>query len=600
MLRHFNLIAMTEFDEETMIKIFGSIMAFSMRQNGFPMPLHEVGQAIVQATMHIYKESIATLLPTPAKSHYIFNLRDFSRIVQGVLLLRKEGATDKNKLIRLWTHEVFRVLYDRLTDDKDRAWLFDAVKSTVKNHFKASFEGVFSTIATNNTVSEDSFRSLIFGDFLTLGSADPAYDEITDLNKFTDVVTVQLEEYNNVNKTPMRLVVFRYVLEHLARISRVLKQPGSHALLVGVGGSGRQSLTRLAAFLNDFTVFQPEISKQYGKQEWQDDLKKLLTKAGAEGKPTVFLFTDTQIKQESFLEDIDSLLNTGEVANIFAVDEKANICEQVRPMAQQMDAEAEWGPMQLYNFFVNRCRENLHVILCFSPIGSAFRNRLRMFPSLINCCTIDWFQPWPYDALQMVARKFLENVELEERDRTSIVHICQSFHDSSRDLSTKFLDQMKRYNYVTPTSYLELLKCFTGLLQAKRDDIMRRKQRYETGLEKLGFAASQVAIMQKELVELQPKLKQAQEENAAITIRIEKESKEAAEIEVVVAADEKVANEQAAAAQKDKDECEAMLAEAIPALEAALAALNTLKKSDIDVVKSMKSPPSGVKLVMEG
>lgn len=89
----------------------------------------------------------------------------------------------------------------------------------------------------------------------------------------------------------------------------------------------------------------------------------------------------------------------------------------------------------------------------------------------------------------------------------------------------------------------------------------------------------QVATMQKELEELQPQLVVSQEENAKMMVVIEKESVEVEATSKVVRADEAVANEQAAEAQALKDECEAELAEAIPALEAALAALDTLKVS---------------------
>jgi dynein heavy chain len=75
---------------------------------------------MVYATMDVYKSAIASFLPTPAKFHYVFNLRDFSRVIRGLLLIPPNHLSEPHKLMRLWTHEVYRVFYDRLIDDADR------------------------------------------------------------------------------------------------------------------------------------------------------------------------------------------------------------------------------------------------------------------------------------------------------------------------------------------------------------------------------------------------------------------------------------------------------------------------------------------------
>lgn len=100
----------------------------------------------------VYKKAMENLLPTPAKSHYTFNLRDFSRVIQGCLLLRKESLENKRTMIRLFVHEVFRVYYDRLVDDKDRAWLYQLMKSIVKDQFKESFDQVFDHLKQGSKV----------------------------------------------------------------------------------------------------------------------------------------------------------------------------------------------------------------------------------------------------------------------------------------------------------------------------------------------------------------------------------------------------------------------------------------------------------------
>jgi len=166
--------------------------------------------------------------------------------------------------------------------------------------------------------------------------------------------------------------------------------------------------------------------------EWREDIKELMRLAGGEkGVTTSFLLTDAQIKMESFLEDVNNILNTGEVPNIFPADEKVDVCESVRKPAKEEERCPEGTPAQLFAYFLERCKKNTHIILCFSPIGNALRSRIRDFPSIVNCTTIDWFSEWPPDALEAVAQKFLSEVEMSDEVLLACVQMVQTFHTST-------------------------------------------------------------------------------------------------------------------------------------------------------------------------
>merc|ERR1719313_1462317 len=136
-----------------------------------------------------------------------------------------------------------------------------------------------------------------------------------------------------------------------------------------------------------------EITRTYDNNSWRDDLKSFMFAAGCENKNTVFLYSDTQIIKESMVEDVNNILNSGEVPNLMETEDMERILTAVRPLAKE--AGKPEGRDAIYAHFVQLVRENLHIVLCMSPIGDAFRVRCRMFPSLINCCTIDWYDEWP-------------------------------------------------------------------------------------------------------------------------------------------------------------------------------------------------------------
>ncbi|XP_062847578.1 dynein axonemal heavy chain 3 [Trichomycterus rosablanca] len=597
--RHLNIVSIESFDDETLSKIFTTITDWHFSK-GFDPSFYRLGKILVQATMAVYKDAIKNFLPTPSKSHYIFNLRDFSRVIRGVLLCPHTHMQDGDKLIRLWIHEVYRVFYDRLIDSEDQQTFFSVVRERTSSFFKQTLDKLLCHLSLSGQVSDESVRSLLFGDYSSVDSeVTRTYDEIRDVRSLASVMEQHLQEFNAVSTAPMNLVMFQFAIEHVSRICRVLKQDNGHLLLVGIGGSGRSSAAKLATFISQYELFQVEPTRSYGPAEWRDDLKRVMMKAGVEGTRTTFLLGDGQMKDETFVEDVNTLLNAGDVPNMFAQDERAEITERMQGVAKVEGRRVEATVLSMYNYFIERVKQNLHIVLAMSPIGDVFRKRLRMFPSLINCCTIDWFRAWPTDALEMVAHKFLEDVELEDHIRTEVVEMCKMFQENVQKLSQRYHSQLRRYNYVTPTSYLELILTFKSLLRSKRSEVDTFRRRYLIGLDKLDFAASQVAVMQQELTALQPELIRTSAETDEMMVKIEKETVEVDAKKELVAADEKVANEAAAAAKSIKDECEGDLAEAMPALEAALSALDTLKPADITVIKSMQNPPGPVKLVME-
>ncbi|KAL0019092.1 hypothetical protein WJX77_000912 [Trebouxia sp. C0004] len=588
LLRHFNLLAMTDMSDESCRRIFTTILG-SFVNKYFNEQVSAATTAVVDSTIEVYNQIREQLLPTPSKPHYTFNLRDVARVIQGVMRADPKTTTEPRHIILLWLHEAHRVFADRLINADDTQWFRDQTKILLGKHFNSQLQEVLTT------------DRLVFGDYLVPGADPRVYTQVTDMERLVKVVEEYLEDYNSASSAPMRLVMFLDAVEHVSRVSRVIRLPRGHALLLGVGGSGRQSLTRLAAHMQDFEVYQIEISKGYGRNEWRDDMKKLLKRAGLEAKQTVFLFTDTQIIHETFLEDINNILNSGEVPNLMRPEDLEEISGIIRPVLQAQGRAPT--KLAIQAAFVDRVQQHLHLVLCMSPIGDAFRQRLRMFPALVNCCTIDWFREWPAEALTSVATSFFQEVPLNnERQpdlQTGVIACCSAIHQSVERNSVRYFEELRRHNYVTPASYLELLTTFIKLLAEKRKDIGVSRQRLEAGLSKLLTTAAQVEVMQAELRQLQPVLERTAVDVEAMMVRITADKKEAAATQKAVAQQEQEANEQAARAKAMADDAQRDLDEALPALEAATASLKNLSRNDVVEVKSLSNPPAGVKMVME-
>ena len=589
--RHFNMLNVPPPSDASMKTILGSIYGGFLTTGGFPSDFSECVKPVVDSSVEVYRRMSEELLPTPAKSHYTFNLRDLSKVLQGILLISSEQCKTKDVMTRLWVHESMRVFHDRLISVEDKTYYKNMVAQVVKKHFPdpPAFEDLFVD------------RNILFGDFLG-GSGEPVeerrYKEVTSIDKMVTLMEEYLEEYNASSTNAMNLVFFMDAAEHATRLTRILRQPRGNAMLVGVGGSGKQSLTRFASFVAGFKCFSIELSRGYGLSEFRDDLKNLYQQTGIDGIPTVFLFTDTQIVSESFVEDINNILNSGEIPGLFDANEKDRMCGDIREYAEELGLPTSKD--SLYSTFINRVRDNLHIILCMSPVGEAFRSRCRQFPSLINCCTIDWYMEWPAEALNSVSKRFLSSVELgSDEVRASVASMCVDIHTSVTETSEKFYQELRRRFYVTPKSYLDLINLYVSLLDEKRNELGGARDRLLNGLQKLEETNVLIANMKVELGELQPVLKEKAAATEILLVQVAKDKEEAALVEITVGEEEAVAKKQAEETKLIADSAQADLDEAMPALESAVKSLNALNKADIVEVKGFPKPPPLVQMTME-
>jgi dynein heavy chain len=582
--RRFTVLTAFSPTAQLITSIYSAIL--SKHLEAFVPAVQKLCEPIVQGTIESLQAILSTpcFLPSASKFHYQFNLKDVSNIFQGLLntnpALYKDGAP---KFARAWLHECFRTFSDRLVNKDDQVEM-NAILEKVSGK---AFQGM----------SKDELfaQPLIFTSFVSqAGGNERQYLPVKDGASLKKVLDDKMVEYNETYAA-MNLVLFDDALAHICRISRITDNPCGNALLVGVGGSGKQSLARLGSFINNQEVLSILVNQSYGLNELKVDLQEFYKKAAVKpGLPHAFLMTDGQIADERFLVDINDMLSSGNIPDLFTREEYDGIFGGVRNAAKA----AGYGDDRegLFAFFIDKVRKNLHLILCHSPVGDDFRIRGRKFPALISCTVVDEFMPWPRDALDGVARKFL--VTLQEAgniaDETMLGQVAANMAEVhlSIDVANKnFLVTERRYNYTTPKSFLELIQFYIKMLTEKQSAVTFNSERLERGLAIMEQVQAKVEGLKEDL---KITMVQVEEKKAATAILIEQVTKASAH-----AAEEKAkANEEeekttvlANDAAKLQAEADGELKEAMPAMAAAAEAVNCLDKNSIGELKGFGKPP---------
>lgn len=569
--RLFSAVEVNSPDEECTAGIFTTLLMRHLDK--FPNETKALVPGLASATARFNSLTAARLPRTPVKFHYVFNLRDVARVFQGLLRANLTNFSKPEQLLRLWKHELQRVYADRLADEADLTALMEPLPKLVSTTFGENFvefmrgNDLFSAISPADVpvekrllaeVSFEAARARLIEDLTALNEESPGRE--------------------------LKMVLFAEAVQHILRVGRVLALPRGHALLVGVGGSGRQSVARLAAFFAKTPLHTLSSRRSYRESALREDLAALLPKF-AEDCGRVLLLTESNLRDEGCLELINGLLTAGPSAGLFDEDAKNVARGLAREEARR--AGADESSEALWEFFAEKLRSRLHVVICMSPAGETLRIRCRSFPGLLSATAMDWLGPWPRPALVEVAHAALTEAGI---DLPAAEQFAVQAHSDMPKNAAEFLKKTGRRIHATPRHFLDMLASFAKILQEKQKAAGASASRFDLGLQKLAETAASVAALREAIGEEKVVVEQQRQQVELLLAEISEKSAEAAvQAQAAKEKSEALAVENAEI-ERSKAEADEILANKAPGLEVARQKVSEIKKPDLDYIRGMNNP----------
>ncbi|RXW18037.1 hypothetical protein EST38_g7810 [Candolleomyces aberdarensis] len=380
---------------------------------------------------------------TDAMAHYVYSPRELTHWVRGIYeAIRPLEILSVEGLVRVWAHEALRLFQDHLVTEEERTWTDENLDSAALDHIP--------------TINRDE------------AFARPTLSSSWTSKDYIPVDRALLREYTKARlrvfyeeELDVPPVLFNDVSDHVLRIDLALARP----------------LSRFVAWMNGLNVFQIKVSSKYTGEDFDEDLRTVLRRAGCKGEKICFIMDEeSNVLDSGFLERMNTLLANAEVPGLFAGDEHAALMTACKEGSQR-DGLMLDSPEELYRWFTQQVAKNLHVVFTMNPPENGLASRAATSPALFNCCVHDWFGDWSDQAFYQVGMKFTQRLDLDlfsynppanfpiayralslpPTHRTAPINALVYVHQSLYQINQRLSRRQGRYNYVTPRHYLDFI-----------------------------------------------------------------------------------------------------------------------------------------------
>ncbi|KAI2473006.1 cytoplasmic dynein heavy chain [Annulohypoxylon bovei var. microspora] len=595
-LRHAPLIMVDYPGELSLLQIYGTFNSAVLK---IIPALRGYSEPLTQAMVRFYLESQQRFTPK-IQPHYVYSPRELTRWARGVYeAIRPLETLSIEGLIRIWAHEALRLFQDRLVAEDERQWTDEAVRRIALEFFPTIDE------------SKALGGPILFSNWLSKNYVP------VDREQLRDFVKARLKTFCE-EEVDVPLILFNDVLEHVLRIDRVFRQPQGHLILIGVSGSGKTTLSRFVAWMNGLKVFQIKVHGKYSAEDFDEDLREVLRRCGCKGEKICFIMDESNVLDSGFLERMNTLLANAEVPGLFEGDDFASLMTACKEGAQRqgllLDSQEE-----LYKWFTQQIVKNLHVVFTMNPPEDGLSSKAATSPALFNRCVLNWFGDWSDQALFQVANELTHSIDLDKPNfaapdtipvayrglnlppshRETIVNSMVYIHYSLQHFNGKLQKQQGKITFLTPRHFLDFVAQYVKLYNEKREDLEEQQRHLNVGLDKLRDTVEKVRDLRVSLAEKKTQLEAKDAEANEKLQRMVADQREAEQRKNTSLEIQAALEQQEAEVATRKEVVLNDLARAEPAVEEAKASVSNIKRQHLTEVRSMGSPPQGVRLAME-
>ncbi|XP_077977225.1 dynein axonemal heavy chain 8-like isoform X3 [Glandiceps talaboti] len=403
-VRHFAIFHLPEAKAETMETIVTAILEANMTKNDAPGLVQELHESIVKASCKMLTTVQDVLRPTPmmGRYHYLFTLKDLTVAFQCLKRLSEEARADENMVISLWKHEIKRIMQDRLCRTSDTNWFEQNLNDVIKEYFPQTEEGEelkehFVTFPIETRAFQRPVTSM------SQKTVKVVLQPITELQQVHKVLLGHMTRYNEeFGNEYLNIMLSDFIITHIIRLHRIVSfHHGGNLMLIGTIGSHLATLTKLALHVADMPSHPIDSSKP---NTFFDGLRSAIRLTGTEGKMLTLVFTGRDVRDDRYLDAINSLLVSGEYPHLFSNDELEGLLQALGPALKRQAPNYILDPMK---FFVSRVKSNLHIILCLPPNDRLLQIAPTQYPGLLTGMQINWMRDWSQHAMTSEAKYYL-------------------------------------------------------------------------------------------------------------------------------------------------------------------------------------------------